>query len=82
MGLCFRCRDHSATLISAMPIGIPGCPEFACCTASIVSTRIALAIRAEEAGDEIVMYMGTSLRTIKKLARKRKQRILLEKREF
>src|SRR3970040_1943907 len=26
-----------------MPIGIPGCPEFARCTASIASARIALA---------------------------------------
>src|SRR5882762_9561819 len=25
-----------------MPIGVPGCPEFACCTASIESVRIVL----------------------------------------
>src|SRR4029079_2456190 len=29
-----------------MPIGMPGCPEFACCTASIASARIALASSA------------------------------------
>ena len=43
-GLWRRCRPHSATAISAMPIGAPGWPELACCTASIASARIALAI--------------------------------------
>ncbi|SVE04254.1 uncharacterized protein METZ01_LOCUS457108, partial [marine metagenome] len=28
---------------SAMPIGIPGCPDLALCTASIAKTRIAFA---------------------------------------
>jgi hypothetical protein len=27
-----------------MPMGAPGCPELACCTASIAKARIALAI--------------------------------------
>ncbi|CAG9244222.1 hypothetical protein BDI4_1510004 [Burkholderia diffusa] len=53
--MCFRWRDQSATPISAMPIGMPGWPEFACWTASIASARIALAIRVVEAGDEVVM---------------------------
>ena len=35
--------------MSAMPIGIPGWPEFAFCTASIASARMALAISARVA---------------------------------
>src|SRR5215207_7291423 len=31
--------------MSAMPMGAPGWPEFACCTASMASARIAFAIR-------------------------------------
>ena len=30
---------------SAMPIGMPGCPDFACSTASMASARIAFAMR-------------------------------------
>src|ERR1700754_2525141 len=44
-GMCDRWRDHSATAMSAMPIGAPGCPELAAWTASIASARMALAIR-------------------------------------
>src|SRR5262249_28203603 len=33
-------RRHSTSAISAMPIGMPGWPEFAFCTASIASARI------------------------------------------
>src|SRR3978361_2260291 len=44
-GLCLRWRCHRATAMSAIPIGAPGCPEFACCTASMASARIAFAIR-------------------------------------
>src|SRR5438552_11601515 len=40
------CRFHNATLISAMPIGMPGCPALAAWTASIAKARIALASRA------------------------------------
>jgi hypothetical protein len=29
--------------MSAIPIGMPGCPEFARCTASMLSARMALA---------------------------------------
>src|SRR5690606_9819266 len=43
-GLCWRWRFHSATAMSAMPMGAPGCPELACCTASMAKARIALAI--------------------------------------
>jgi hypothetical protein len=38
-----------------MPIGIPGCPELAFCTASIASARIALAIRF---GEEIEVMIA------------------------
>src|SRR3954465_12279829 len=44
-GLCLTCRPHSATAMSAMPMGAPGWPEFACCTASMANARIAFAIR-------------------------------------
>ena len=48
-GLWRRCRPHNATAISAMPIGAPGWPELACCTASIASARIAFAINVVRA---------------------------------
>jgi hypothetical protein len=35
-----------------MPIGMPGCPDFAASTASIESMRIALARRRREGRDE------------------------------
>jgi len=41
---------HSATAISAMPIGMPGWPEFAACTASMASARSASAISRSGAG--------------------------------
>src|SRR4051794_20288078 len=44
VGLWRRCRSHRATAMSAMPMGAPGWPELACCTASMDSARIALAI--------------------------------------
>src|SRR5258705_5654334 len=34
----WRCQSAYAT--GAIAIGVPGCPEFACCTASIASVRI------------------------------------------
>src|SRR4030067_882091 len=40
-GLWRRWRFHSTSAISAMPIGAPGWPEFAFCTASTASIRIA-----------------------------------------
>ncbi len=52
-GLCFRWPPgtpsaergpHKATAMSAMPMGAPGWPELACCTASIASARMALAM--------------------------------------
>src|SRR5688572_17096625 len=48
-GLWRRCLPHKATAISAMPIGAPGWPELACCTASIARARMALAMRVVEA---------------------------------
>ena len=41
--------------MSAMPIGMPGWPESAFCTASIARARIALAIRVVEAGAPTVV---------------------------
>jgi hypothetical protein len=38
-----RCRPNSTAAASAIPMGIPGCPDFAASTASIDRTRIALA---------------------------------------
>src|SRR3546814_9969645 len=43
-GSNFRKRENSTVATSAMPIGMPGWPELACCTASIASARIALAM--------------------------------------
>src|SRR5690606_15261544 len=42
-GLWRRWPSHSAWAISAIPIGAPGCPEFACWTASMARTRMASA---------------------------------------
>ena len=36
-------RFHSTSAISAMPMGVPGWPELAFCTASMDSARMALA---------------------------------------
>ncbi len=41
---------QTTSAISAIPIGAPGCPEFAFCTASIANTRIAFAIRRSLSG--------------------------------
>src|SRR6266542_4443640 len=49
-----------------MPIGAPGWPELACCTASIASARIALAIMDVE-----VEETATSMRMQSKWAEKR-----------
>src|SRR5690606_11538582 len=43
LGLWRKCRPHKATAMSAMPMGAPGWPEFAACTASIAKARMALA---------------------------------------
>jgi hypothetical protein len=48
-GLWRRKRRHNTSAISAMPIGMPGWPEFAFWTASIASARMALTTSAEEA---------------------------------
>src|SRR5471030_3215436 len=45
-GLWRRWRFHKATAISAMPMGMPGWPELAACTASMDRARIALASSA------------------------------------
>ena len=42
-GLCCRKSLHSTSAMSAMPIGMPGWPELARCTASMLSARMALA---------------------------------------
>src|SRR5574343_1124716 len=48
LGLCCRWRAHKATAMSAMPMGAPGWPELACCTASMASARMALAMVWDE----------------------------------
>src|SRR6185312_13640287 len=40
LGLCFKYRSHNVYAIAAAPIGIPGWPELAFCTASAESMRI------------------------------------------
>src|SRR5690606_33957001 len=42
-GLCLRWSFHKTSAISAMPMGMPGWPELAFCTASIARARMALA---------------------------------------
>ena len=37
-GLCFRNSLHNIVAISAIPMGAPGCPEFALLTASRLRT--------------------------------------------
>src|SRR5918994_5067413 len=48
-GLWRRWRFQSATAISAMPIGMPGWPDFAASTASMASARMELASSASVA---------------------------------
>src|SRR5690606_627114 len=43
VGLCFRKSFHSTSAISAIPMGAPGWPELAFCTASMLRARMALA---------------------------------------
>src|SRR3989442_5397072 len=45
-----RWRFQSATAISAIPMGMPGWPDFAASTASIASARIELASSPSDAG--------------------------------
>ena len=49
-GLWRRCRVQSRYPTGASPMGAPGCPELAFCTASIESTRTASTARRESAG--------------------------------
>src|SRR5438105_14874727 len=60
-GLWRRCRFHSATAISAMPIGMPGWPDLAASTASIDSARIALASSTSVAEAAEVTVIGWEL---------------------
>src|SRR5256885_6810744 len=59
-GLWRRWRFQSATAISAMPIGMPGCPDFAASTASIASARMELASSASVALAVTEESMGTA----------------------
>src|SRR3712207_9571262 len=59
----FRKRVHSAVAASAIPMGMPGCPDFAASTASIASARSASAIRrssvaagAAQLGQKVVLF--------------------------
>src|SRR5690554_3700929 len=47
-GLCFMKSFHNTSAISAMPIGAPGWPDFAFCTASMLNARMALASSRRE----------------------------------
>src|SRR4028119_179711 len=57
----FRKRVQSTVAASAMPIGMPGWPDFAASTASIASARIAFAmgacLTAAAAGVGVVVMM-------------------------
>ncbi len=53
-GSNFRYFDHRTVATSAIPIGIPGCPEFAAWTASIERARMALAIGAMRDGSRLI----------------------------
>src|SRR5450432_4124885 len=61
-----RKRVHRAKAIGAMPIGAPGCPEFAFWTASIDSVRIVLTARRSRASGAramaIAVLRGVSVR--------------------
>ena len=65
-GSNFRKRVNSTVATSAMPIGRPGWPDFACSTASIASARMALARRpwaTREAADGLeITKNGTPCR--------------------
>ena len=56
---------QTTSAISAIPIGAPGCPEFAFCTASIANTRIAFAIRRSLSGVVIGQSPNKSVKKIK-----------------
>src|SRR5919108_1283927 len=45
LGLWRRCRVHTANAMAAAPMGSPGWPELACCTASAARKRIVLIAR-------------------------------------
>src|SRR3954468_3960951 len=45
LGSNFRDLPNNTVATSAMPIGMPGCPDFAASTASMARARIALAIK-------------------------------------
>ena len=43
-GLCFKYFLHKTFAMSAIPIGAPGCPDFAFCTASALKNLTAFDI--------------------------------------
>src|SRR6266542_4860775 len=55
LGAWRRKRVHATYAIGAAPIGAPGWPEFACCTASIDSVRIVSMARRSSPFSAIVM---------------------------
>jgi hypothetical protein len=52
-----------------MPIGMPGCPELAFCTASMESARMALTMSALEAAAVGVSGMGKSVAKVRRIRR-------------
>ena len=57
-GLCFKKSFQSTSAMSAMPMGAPGWPELAACTASIESARIAFASRRRFAAASALLLVG------------------------
>src|SRR5215831_3327643 len=56
------CRCQSAYATGAIAIGVPGCPEFACCTASIASVRI---VFTQSVSSEVsVMFLPSRARPV------------------
>ena len=66
-GSNFRNCDHNTVATSAIPIGMPGCPELAAWTASIASARMAFAmgvkagVTLDEPENSRVIPMGGNL---------------------
>src|SRR4029453_5067161 len=60
-GECFRYLVHSTYAIGAAPIGNPGCPEFACCTASAARNRIVLTASCSSWGCPILLPLTARL---------------------
>src|SRR5208283_3918203 len=54
LGLCLRNFVQSVYAMAAAPMGMPGCPELAFCTASAESMRMVLMARFSSVRDSVV----------------------------